>query len=392
MKSNCAAIPQAVVPEKMRKAKVLSLDVITSEVNKTNALSKGAENEIESLASLALVDLSKKAVEPQNILEVQCSGKYSVFATLGNFSLVIGKAKSRKTFFISLLIAAFLGGKLLMNKLQAWLEADKNVIVWFDTEQSEYHVQRSYKTALRTAGVDQSNNLKVYALRKFDTVTRLKIIEHLIYSTSGLAVVVIDGIRDIVTDINSPEEATFIANKLLKWTEELNIHIITVLHQNKADNNARGHVGTELINKAESVLSIAKDQNNTELSVVTPEYFRDKEFLQFAFSINENGLPAITDEWVNETAKDGKKKALSPNNFPDESYRAILKEVFKNIKRPKYNELLTQLILQLGTYGITMGRSKAIEFLTHIKNKGWVKENDGRLEGEKYQTYRINIQ
>jgi hypothetical protein len=32
------------------------------------------------------------------------------------------------------------------------------------------------------------------------------------------------------------------------------IHIHTILHQNKADENARGHIGTELNNKAETVL------------------------------------------------------------------------------------------------------------------------------------------
>lgn len=44
----------------------------------------------------------------------------------------------------------------------------------------------------------------------------------------------------VVYDINSPSEATCIISKLMQWTDERQIHIHTILHQNKADENARG--------------------------------------------------------------------------------------------------------------------------------------------------------
>ena len=60
---------------------------------------------------------------------------------------------------------------------------------------------------------------------------------------------VIDGIRDLVYDINSPSEATCVISKLMQWTDEYQIHLHTILHQNKSDENARGHIGTEINNK-----------------------------------------------------------------------------------------------------------------------------------------------
>ena len=68
-----------------------------------------------------------------------------------------------------------------------------------------------------------------------------------------------------------------IASKLLKWTEEKNIHVVTVLHQNKNDGNARGHLGSELVNKAETVLSVTKDSKEKDISIVEAEYCRNKE-------------------------------------------------------------------------------------------------------------------
>lgn len=69
---------------------------------------------------------------------------------------------------------------------------------------------------------------------------------------------IIDGIRDFVYDINSPSEATKIITMLMQWTDERQIHIHAILHQNKGDENTRGHIGTELNNKAETVLLVEK--------------------------------------------------------------------------------------------------------------------------------------
>jgi hypothetical protein len=49
---------------------------------------------------------------------------------------------------------------------------------------------------------------------------------------------------------------------LMQWTGEKNIRIQTVLHLNKGDDNARGHIGTELNNKAESLLLNPKPKRN----------------------------------------------------------------------------------------------------------------------------------
>ena len=44
----------------------------------------------------------------------------------------------------------------------------------------------------------------------------------------------------MVYDINSPGESTRIISKLMQWTDDRQIHIHTILHQNKGDENARG--------------------------------------------------------------------------------------------------------------------------------------------------------
>ena len=76
-----------------------------------------------------------------------------------------------------------------------------------------------------------------------------KFIRYAIYNTPNVGLVVIDGIRDLMLDINNSTEATKLVGDLMQWTSEQNIHIQTVLTSTKGDDNARGHIGTELNNK-----------------------------------------------------------------------------------------------------------------------------------------------
>jgi hypothetical protein len=192
-----------------------------------------------------------------------------------------------------------------------------------------------------------------------------------------------------VLDINSSEEAAFITNKLLKWSEELDIHIITVLHQNKADNNARGHVGTELINKAESVLSIAKDSTDNELSIVTPEYFRGREFEPFAFSINEHGLPGISDNFIYRESKEVKRDKEKKNaiHIGDEFHLARIKEAFAIDEFPNYDKAWRQIKNSFLPYQ-KLTDNDAKGFLTYYQSKNWVGKVEPPNSGKKWAVYQ----
>jgi hypothetical protein len=209
--------------------------------------------------------------------------------TLGNFSTITGKAKSRKSFLATMFAGAALHGDY------CGLESDlyqKNM-VYFDTEQSKYYVQ---KLAKRIVTISQNEAfLKVFALRTCSPSERLQIIEYTLQNTPNIGLCVIDGVRDLVTSINDEEQATMINTKLLNWTETYNCHIVVILHQNKGNDQARGHIGTELMNKAETVLSVTRDETNPELSLVKFDFCKNIDPAPFAFTINEHGIPVISD-------------------------------------------------------------------------------------------------
>lgn len=171
------------------------------------------------------------------------------------------------------------------------------------------------KRILRLAGLPEDknpNNLIMLALRKYAPPVRLAIVEQAIGTIPDLGLVIIDGIRDFLYDINSPSEATDIISRFMQWTDDRQIHIHTILHQNKNDENARGHIGTELNNKAETVMQVEVDKMDRTVSVVEAIHIRDREFEPFAFRIM---MKSYLNCWIPISPRKRKLEDLQKNRL-----------------------------------------------------------------------------
>jgi hypothetical protein len=299
------------------------------------------------------------------------TGVGAIIGTLGNFCLIIGKAKAKKSFLISMAVAIALTKDLLHGLLKSELPQEQNEVLYFDTEQGKYHVQKAVKRICEQINQPEPKNLHAFHLRSLNPAERLNFIEDEIYRNDKIGFVVIDGIKDLITSINDESEATMIASKLLKWTEERNIHIVTVLHQNKGDNNARGHIGTELINKAETVLSVTVVEADKEVSIVEPQQCRNREPQSFAFSVDENGLPFIVNEYEPPIKKIS--NSFSVTDLDDFKKYQLLTEVFSHGKEYKYGLLVSQLkIAYKNQLKKDLGDNRIKDLITNCKNNGWL--------------------
>jgi hypothetical protein len=334
------------------------------------------DNILEVVQSVK-VTLNKDYVEPITCISIEGAA----FATLGNFSAVIGKAKSRKTFFISLLLHSCLN-KLNDGIIEARFPINKRKVIFIDTEQAPCHVVKVGRRILRE---NESAALDVYSLRSYSPKDRIKLIDHIIENTLDVGVVVIDGIRDLAYSINDEQEATEVVTLLLKWTMNKDIHIITVIHENKGDNNARGHLGAEVVNKAETVVSVEKDG---DISIVSPKFCRDKDFNQFAFTINESGEPYFLDDWKgNEEASNKKKQSLTPRDIPDATHKKYLKSIFAANSSYSYRELQSAIINTLDGDGCKIGQSKSRDFITHYILQEWIIKD--KIKSKSYEGYYL---
>ena len=287
----------------------------------------------------------------------------STIATLGNFSASTGKAKSKKTFNVSAIVAASLAGKQVLN-YRAHLPEGKQRILYVDTEQSRFHCHNVLERILKLAGLpDTTDNdrLDFICLREYSPAIRIEVIDYALRRGKGYGLVVIDGIRDLMLDINSTSESVEVINKMMEWSSKYNLHIHCVLHLNKGDNNVRGHIGTEMSNKAETVLVISKDSENPGVSEVHALHIREKEFRPFAFTIDEAGLPVIAE---GHSACEH-PKPRQRTSFTDLSIEALA-AAFGDKPIKGFENMLQALMASYEAIGFKRGRNVMVKLLLYL--------------------------
>lgn len=237
------------------------------------------------------LDPNNHPPEPEIILSVAPEGQERArLCTTGNFSLLIGKAKARKTFLMSAIAAAALGHKASLGCIWGNLPEKRRKVILFDTEQGDWDAFNVHDRIRRMASIDTSEIFETYVLRGKKPADCLGMIRAAIWENHDASLIIIDGLRDLVNSINSEEEATAVICDIMEWTRLCKVHIMLILHQNKGDTNARGHIGTEAINKAETVISVTVPEKQKEISEVRAEYCRGVGFEPISFQIID-GMP-----------------------------------------------------------------------------------------------------
>ena len=150
----------------------------------------------------------------------------STIGTLGNFSASTGKAKSKKTFNISAIVAAALTNDEVLH-YSACLPPDKRKILYVDTEQSRYHCHKVMERILRLAGLptDQDRDDFVFiVLREQTPDMRKRIIEYMLENMPDVGLLIIDGIRDLMYDTFEVRRVLVVAPLRVArdtWPEEI---------------------------------------------------------------------------------------------------------------------------------------------------------------------------
>lgn len=311
----------------------------------------------------------------------------AVIGTLGNFSASIGKAKSKKTFNVSAIAASALSGRTVL-RYRSMFPENKRKILYIDTEQGRHHCQQVLKRILRLAEMPDDmvpENLIMLSLRKFAPRVRLLIVEEAIGTTPDLGLVIIDGIRDFLYDINSSSESTEVISKFMQWTDDKQIHIHTVLHQNKNDEHARGHIGTELNNKAETILQVEVDKDDKAISVVEAVHIRDRDFEPFAFRINSETLPELVEPYQPRKRGAGRpaKGPFDPaRDIPEDVHRAALDAVFAEGSIGSYRAYQERLKEGYELQGVKFGGNRATQVAAFLREQQMVIREDN--------VYRLN--
>lgn len=203
---------------------------------------------------------------------------------LQNLSILKAQMKNGKTFAAVMFASAYLA-ETWENQLQTVPTPEGIVIdgavLYVDTEQSKastkkirrritqlFAIARNVSTGAKCsegdykAAADALNRrLYVANVREHNVEKRREHIAQMLEYAKGVKLVIIDGIKDICNDFNNIAEVAATMDVVTRWALQYKVHILCVLHENPSSDKARGHLGTELYNKATEIINVKREEN-----------------------------------------------------------------------------------------------------------------------------------
>jgi len=322
---------------------------------------------------ISILDIEKHRILPSDEIpkpDIVLSVNGKVVSTRKNIFGITGKAKVGKSFLMALINAAVLK-KGEFGTLSSYLPKGKDKIIYIDTEQSDYHVSLALKRIKDMVDEKKIENLFMYAFDAVPTTERYAYTEWLINNTKGVGLVIIDGIADLVKTVNDEIIAVDMSDTLRRWATLNDIAIGYVLHQNPSDNaKMRGHLGTVLMNKSETVIQISSSKENESVKLVETTQTRNAKPDNWSFEIID-GMPTIMDECYEEQ-KPGRKLQKQLKDY--EKY-SILNEIFVGtfLSNGIGYTILTEKIktIHLEKHG-SIGVNALKELVTYCKEMKWI--------------------
>ena len=229
----------------------------------------------------------------EGVFVVNVMGKEYKVGTHGSIVAITGQAKSRKTTALAAIVASSLCDAEIINfRLNTGIKK----VVFLDTEQNKEIFQRTQRRIMHLAGLrGDPQNYEAWQVRGLTVDERLQHLRQIIEQYgNNLGAVVIDGLVDLCTDFNTSAAANELINEVMQMSDKTGAVFFPVLHQNEGSQKMRGHLGTELKNKCDGLITFAKDET-TGYTIVSCKAGREFPFPNFEFTQNEFGYPVLSE-------------------------------------------------------------------------------------------------
>ena len=249
--------------------------------------------------------------------------KYGIIAR-ANLHTLKGAPKTGKSAAGLALITAAFKGEFIGIKANR----DNLAVLWIDTEQDKNTLRQKARAVLDMAGLDaQPEALKVVTLRGYGSpadalAATLQAIEE-----NAADFVFLDGVVDLCQAFNDEEKSREVIRRLETHAEQYGAAILGLIHTNKKDDEARGHLGAIMEQKSGEVYQVTKREGESIANVTQPKCrFAPAPGFSFAFA----------DDFKITTAADAQQRA---SNEALEKMRSTFAALFNNAEKLSKAEL-----------------------------------------------------
>jgi hypothetical protein len=212
------------------------------------------------------VNITVKPKQKPSTLQMFCQSKQKYIGLGGDGDLVnfFGLHKTRKSGAAACAAStAIIGGK--KESLYFKGEFQNRNLVHFDTEQSEYYHHQLCTQMVQQAGLyttEHPTNFHSFPVKGLSKIDRLNFMTYTLNKIPNIGIVLLDGSVDLCRNYNDLEEASDLVTYFMNMSEIRRFLLLNVLHNARSTGGARGHLGTEFLNKATANLNITKEKDS----------------------------------------------------------------------------------------------------------------------------------
>ena len=242
-------------------------------------------------------------------------------------NVIQGQAGVHKSRLAENICAAFLKLNGNQNELLGFrrLNFDANhTVVYVDTERNlSEQLPYALQSIQMKAGyniADHPNNFEYISLlqitRKDRFATLNECLNHFKKSTNNPLFIVLDVSTDCIEDFNKTDKSMELIDLMNMAINEHNVIFLCLIHENPKSDKARGHFGTELMNKASTVMQVGfeKDASQNDTDIIRVKYLKCRSTARhtpfyFKYSNEAKGLILADANEVSGVINNRKHKA-----------------------------------------------------------------------------------
>lgn len=237
-------------------------------------------------------------------------------------SVLTGLQKTGKTYVTSMLMACCVNKQVLGFER---VDEKPLKVMWIDTEQSLATTKRILKERVgkMIEGEFPDEFFYVFNMRRRTPKERREQLA-LAIGTYKPDICIIDGLADMIDDINSGSDSTELMQMLLSLAQEHKCNITANIHLNRSGDkfNLRGWLGTLMLQKSYEVFNCERMVDNKTFAVEMLFSRLCQPCKEMYYRINEQGLPYTTKkpdtpQHSNKDSKDAESSNAYNHEFVD---------------------------------------------------------------------------
>lgn len=236
------------------------------------------------------------------VLNLEMDGHTYGIAEPGCIVSISGGSGARKTTALTAIISsAYRNDNPIGFKFQR-----RGKILFFDTEQPRKRFQHVQRRLFKMCGRSNTwDSYEAFTLREKSVQERIHEIDKKIREVQKkepIAAIIIDGILDLVEDMNNLKECTAVIQRLMEWTSQTGAVLFPVLHDVHSSKKMGGHLGSFLERKQDAEINVTLAENPDYSNIFFRKTRGGRKPRSFEFTQNEEGWPVLVAPMVTISA------------------------------------------------------------------------------------------